>query len=116
MGFGANTISSGLSRIFLIVGLLMCIKPDNREVCLVSIHRRLGPARRKMRIMRMPTQSIIVVFLALVVAFSHGETRAQRDERSGKQVVEAVCFSCHGSGANGAPKIGDRKAWNKRAS
>jgi len=69
-----------------------------------------------MRIMRMPTQLIIVVFIALVVAFSHGEARAQRDERSGKQVVEAVCFSCHGSGANGAPKIGDRKAWNKRAS
>jgi cytochrome c5 len=50
------------------------------------------------------------------MAVAHGEARAQRDERSGKQVVEAVCLACHGSGANGAPKIGDKKAWNKRAS
>lgn len=64
----------------------------------------------------MPTQLIIVVILAFVVAVAHGEARAQRDERSGKEVVETVCFACHGSGANGAPKIGDKKAWDKRAS
>lgn len=64
----------------------------------------------------MPTQLIIVVILAFVVAVAHGEARAQRDERSGTEVVETVCFACHGSGANGAPKIGDKKAWAKRAS
>jgi cytochrome c5 len=42
--------------------------------------------------------------------------QAQAPERSGKEVVEAVCASCHASGANGAPKIGDKKAWAKRAS
>jgi cytochrome c5 len=30
-------------------------------------------------------------------------------------VVDTVCIACHGTGANGAPKIGDRKAWSKRA-
>ncbi len=40
---------------------------------------------------------------------------AQSVERSGKQVVEASCVACHGSGANGAPKIGDKKAWEQRA-
>ena len=39
---------------------------------------------------------------------------AQNVERSGKEVVEASCFACHGSGANGAPKIGDKQAWAKR--
>lgn len=34
-------------------------------------------------------------------------------EKSGKEVVDAVCASCHGTGALGAPKIGDRKAWAK---
>jgi len=34
---------------------------------------------------------------------------------SGQQVVEAVCVKCHGSGVDGAPKIGDKKAWSKRA-
>ena len=40
---------------------------------------------------------------------------AQGVERSGKEVVAASCVACHGSGANGAPKIGDNKAWAKRA-
>lgn len=37
-------------------------------------------------------------------------------DRSGKDVVDAVCAGCHATGASGAPKIGDRKAWAKRAS
>jgi len=32
-------------------------------------------------------------------------------ERSGQAVVEAVCANCHASGKDGAPKIGDVKAW-----
>ncbi len=39
---------------------------------------------------------------------------AQNEARSGKAVVDAACIACHGSGANGAPKIGDKKAWEKR--
>ncbi len=41
---------------------------------------------------------------------------SQAVERSGKDVVEAVCAGCHATGAGGAPKIGDKKAWAKRAS
>jgi cytochrome c5 len=41
---------------------------------------------------------------------------SQAAERSGKDVVDAVCAGCHASGASGAPKIGDRRAWGKRAS
>jgi cytochrome c5 len=66
--------------------------------------------------MKMPRQLMIVVILALVLAITQGEATAQRDERSGKEVVDTMCFTCHGSGANGAPKIGDKKAWSKRAS
>ena len=36
-------------------------------------------------------------------------------ERTGKEVVDSFCFECHGTGANGAPKIGDAKAWKARA-
>jgi len=40
---------------------------------------------------------------------------SQAAERSGMEVVNAVCANCHLSGANGAPKIGDKAAWSKRA-
>ena len=35
-------------------------------------------------------------------------------EKSGKEVVEAVCATCHATGASGAPRIGDKAAWAKR--
>ncbi len=35
--------------------------------------------------------------------------------RSGKEVVDAVCGACHNTGAAGAPKIGDKAAWQPRA-
>jgi cytochrome c5 len=36
-------------------------------------------------------------------------------DRTGKEVVEETCAQCHATGANGAPKIGDKAAWSKRA-
>ena len=41
---------------------------------------------------------------------------AQRRERSGQEVVDAVCAACHVPGKDKAPKIGDAKAWSARAS
>ena len=36
--------------------------------------------------------------------------------RSGAQIVQNQCALCHGPGVGGAPRIGDRGAWNKRLS
>jgi cytochrome c5 len=55
----------------------------------------------------------ISVLMALATA---QDAAAQNAERSGKEVVESLCVSCHGIGARGAPKIGDKKAWSKLAS
>ena len=41
---------------------------------------------------------------------------AQRHERSGVEVVQTACAACHAKGENGAPPIGDKPAWAKRAS
>jgi cytochrome c5 len=35
--------------------------------------------------------------------------------RTGKQVVDEVCIKCHGTGENGAPRIGDAAAWKGRS-
>jgi len=38
------------------------------------------------------------------------------DTRSGKDIVDAHCASCHAKGLKGAPRIGDKQAWAARAS
>ena len=65
------------------------------------------------RIFRMLALSALPA-LALIGA-SH-RTHAQEGVRSGKEVVQAVCSRCHATGEGGAPRIGDRQAWAKRAS
>src|SRR5712691_1047558 len=39
------------------------------------------------------------------------DPNAPKAEKTGKEVVDAVCGACHASGALGAPKIGDKTAW-----
>ena len=53
--------------------------------------------------------------IAFVLSAAPQQAGAQAGERSGRDVVEAVCAACHGTGANGAPKIGNKKAWAARA-
>jgi cytochrome c5 len=36
-------------------------------------------------------------------------------ERSGKEVVETVCISCHGPGKEGAPRAGNAAEWSSHA-
>ena len=40
---------------------------------------------------------------------------AQPPARTGLAVYEAQCVLCHATGTDGAPKVGDRKAWAPRA-
>ena len=49
---------------------------------------------------------------AVALAAALTVASASAAERTGKQVVDAACVACHGKGVNGAPKIGDRKAWS----
>ena len=60
-----------------------------------------------------PKQLLIAAILAFAAPNTLQGANAQSGERSGREVVEAVCAACHGTGAKGAPKIGDRNAWSK---
>ena len=60
-------------------------------------------------------RSVVLALGALAFAGASLDAQAQAKERSGKEVVESLCISCHGTGAGGAPKIGDAKAWAARA-
>lgn len=54
----------------------------------------------------------LVVCSFLVLAAAQAASAEER-ERGGKEIVETVCAVCHRTGVNGAPTIGDRKAWAK---
>ena len=73
----------------------------------VARHRPIGAVREC---------AWMAIAIALAVALVPVEAGAQSGGRSGKEVVDRLCVACHGTGASGAPKIGDEKAWAKRAS
>ena len=35
-------------------------------------------------------------------------------QAGGKEIYESTCVACHGTGAAGAPKLGDKAAWAPR--
>ncbi len=42
------------------------------------------------------------------------DANAPKTLQSGQAVYDATCTACHGSGAAGAPKFGDKDAWTAR--
>ena len=50
-----------------------------------------------------------------VMALPMSDATAETTERGGKEVVGATCGTCHATGKEGAPKIGDKQAWEKLA-
>ena len=51
---------------------------------------------------------------AVVVAGGGAGDAAAAEPRSGEQVYNSNCMACHGTGAAGAPKLGDKAAWAPR--
>jgi cytochrome c5 len=60
-------------------------------------------------------KSIYMVALGSVLAITTSAAYAAKD-RTGAEVVKAVCANCHDTGKDGAPKIGDLAAWGPRMS
>jgi cytochrome c5 len=59
--------------------------------------------------------SLPAIALFITTSAFSGAADAQAKERTGKEIVDAACISCHASGKDGAPKIGDTAAWAARA-
>jgi len=63
-----------------------------------------------------PVRTWTFAALASLALLGQPAAAAAAAEKTGKEVVDSACIACHGTGVNGAPKIGDSKAWGKRAS
>lgn len=71
-------------------------------------------SRQRYRSPNMFSLSRSLTVIAVAVLFSTEDAWTQANTRTGKDVVEQVCASCHSTGVDGAPKIGDESAWSKR--
>jgi len=60
----------------------------------------------------MPARTLVAIALLATAASLSAPAAAPRE---GRQVVEEQCALCHATGRDGAPKIGDAKAWAPRA-
>jgi cytochrome c5 len=58
----------------------------------------------------------LLLVLSLAFALASPPLRAQGVEGSGKDVFDSTCATCHATGVDGAPKVGDKEAWSERAS
>ncbi|MGH8544009.1 MAG: c-type cytochrome [Gammaproteobacteria bacterium] len=61
-----------------------------------------------------PAESGLAPALAETAPASGAETASPGDK--GKAVYDGSCFACHTSGVAGAPKLGDKAAWEPRVS
>ena len=59
---------------------------------------------------------LAAAFATMALAAPAEPAGAVKGPRTGEQVVSFQCVLCHGAGMAGAPRIGDRKAWEKRLS
>lgn len=58
---------------------------------------------------------LFALFASMALAAPPDPSGAEKP-RTGEQLVSFQCVLCHGAGMSGAPRIGDRKAWEKRLS
>lgn len=79
----------------------------------MSMHRHL---EQRLAAGEFTGKRLAIAALFLVLSVGPQLEGAQARERSGEEVVRTVCASCHETGAQGAPKIGDKQAWAKLAS
>ena len=58
--------------------------------------------------------ALLLALFATMALAAPPEAAGTSKARSGEQVVNFQCVLCHGAGMAGAPRIGDRRAWEKR--
>ncbi len=74
----------------------------------------MDDSRFRRTIFPWPSGSALAGVVAAALMAAAAPAAYADPDRTGKDVVEEVCVACHGPGTNGAPRIGDKKAWQPR--
>lgn len=87
---------------------------------MVSVRYRRSSARRvaaaaSFAIGDLGLRNAVCALLAVSVLLLRATALAQDFDRTGAAIAEGACMPCHGSGANGAPRVGDQDAWEPLA-
>jgi cytochrome c5 len=104
VGSNASVLTSGIT------GMFGCYLTGNRLV------NKQEPLDRCFYSANVARRLVMVVLCSSLVLAMTPVASANGHESSGKEIVEKVCADCHTTGENGAPRIGDWKAWAKLAS
>lgn len=80
---------------------------SNDPMRMAAVERRVAPVGRVRIAGEEPPVAQQAAAAPVAVATTAGP-------RSGPEVYQAACLACHASGAAGAPKTGDKAAWEPR--
>ena len=72
------------------------------------------PARRVSN-QGMDHRRLATILAAATLPLGAGANGADDRGRTAAAIVQETCVLCHGPGLGGAPRIGDTRAWQKRA-
>lgn len=75
---------------------------------------RLRNAMRTLATAGVSSRGVLAGALTALIVAS-GTAWAQQPGFRGVDIYDAVCWGCHNNGEEGAPRVGDRDAWAKRA-
>lgn len=64
--------------------------------------------------MKIAILALGIMFSGMHAAHAGEDGEERKEKRAGEHIYRQACAACHDSGAAGAPKIGDRKAWAPR--
>lgn len=58
-----------------------------------------------------PIKTLLVSLAALLLIPAAGYASESAQLATGQHLYESACIACHGTGAAGAPELGDKAAW-----
>lgn len=103
LGFFVGAASVGLALILIINALMgSALKGASADMSDEAVAARIAPVAQLNTGAAMEVAAPVAAPVATAA-------------RSGEEVYKATCFMCHGTGAAGAPKVGDAANWGPRA-